>query len=200
MPQLRFKSFHQQNQYFYFQKDLSHEKVFKSGFLHQILENIKLVTPYHIAQVTSSLSFIISSVLAFLIILFLISCCFCKQILFTCIKTAFQIFLSFLTYIFSKIYDGLQYLVNSILQSYRARQNGALPIPLDETLTITLPQTENLGQQQIENSIQNLPSPVFNQASTSSILKSIQFQERKPSAPVVYTGNRTPVHNAIFRK
>ena len=158
------------------------------------------MTPYHIAKVTSSWSFIIGSILAFVIFLFFISCCFCKQILFTCIKTAFQIFLSFLTYIFSKIYDGLRYLFNSILQSYRARQNGALPIPLDESITITLPQTENLGQQQIENSIQNLPSPVFNQASTSSILKSIQFKEQKPSAPIVYTGNRTPVHNATFRK
>ena len=137
--------------------------------------------------------------MAFVTFLFFISCCFCKQVLFTCIKTAFQIFLTFLTYIFSKIYNGIRYLFNSILQSYRARQDDSLPVPLDESITITLPQTENLGQQRIENSIQNLPSPVFNQPSTSSILKSIQFKEQKPSAPVVYTGSRTPVHNAIFR-
>ena len=215
LPHMKFSSFHQKHKKFLFQKDDDKNIKFHSYFVHNMLDKIKSIEPDEVVQTTTSFKFLFFCIIAVVSFITLLSCCFCPQLLFSFVKSIIQHILMLFSWIASHVFNGAQYLVESTINAYRARQHHA-SVPNDDALPAS---PDVLSNQLVENAIQNYCDPSLSTCApppqipvANRILKSIQFQTPDrtmesqsfltntiPNAPPLYSGQRTPTRNALFR-
>ena len=86
IPRQKFNQFYSRSPTFLFNKDSNHNISFQTNFIHSTLKKIQRVKARQIVAVAQSTTFILSCILAVIVFVCFLSCCFCPALFLSMIQ------------------------------------------------------------------------------------------------------------------
>ena len=102
-PRQKFSNFYKKSPTFLFDKDDKHNVSSQLSFIHSTLKRIQRVRARHIVEVAKSPRFIFSCLFALVLVIILLSLCFCPSLFVKIVKNIFESILQLATYIVERL-------------------------------------------------------------------------------------------------
>ena len=154
-------------------QDSNHNISFQTNFIHSTLKKIQRVKARQIGAVAQSTTFILSCILAVIVFVCFLSCCFCPALFLSMIQCIIKGIVQFSTYLVERLVNIVTISVDMLCAMYRQHRFGSDTID-QENSGIPTPaqmQPQLIGRQQmLESQNENQPFLPLSPVSSTTVV------------------------------
>jgi hypothetical protein len=185
IPRQKFSQFHDKSPTFLFNLDPVHNVSFQTNFIYSTLKKIQRVKAKQIVTAVQSKAFLFSCILIVIVLISILSCCFCPTIFLNMIQCILKGFVQFFAYLVERV-------VNIISISYQMLRNIYVQhrsSTLDQNATQLTSQTAE--QQILENQNEDESFIPFSPTSLTTVVSLPNATASPPSPQIQSTAQKT---------